>query len=663
MNLKPVLSLLVAAAAVAPVTALTPSEWRSQSIYQVMTDRFARTDLSTDAHCDTSEQVYCGGTWQGLISELDYIQGMGFTAIWISPFVEQMEGLTVDGSSYHGYWAQNIYAVNSAFGTSDDLYDLSAALHERGMYLMLDVVTNHFAYKGCGDCVDYSLFVPFDSESYFHDFCLIDYDNDTSVQVCWAGDNIVSLPDLRTEDSDVLDIWIDWIQDVVADYNIDGIRLDSAMSLDFNFTPQFEAASGVYILGEVFNGNPNVVTPYQQYMSGLMNYPMYYYITEAFESTSATVANLVDGINWMKEQATDTSLYGMFLENHDNPRFASLTNDTSLAKNAIAFTMLMDGIPIVYQGQEQRYTGGGTPYNREAIWLSGYNTTAELYTWIADLNTIRSWAISVDPTYLDYNAYSIHSDSNTIAMRKGFTGGQIVSVYSNYGSNGSATLALAAEDTGFTAGQTLVDVMSCTAFKATSNGDLGVTIGKGLPRVLYPESVLSGSPFCLKANFTTSVVTTATVNIPIATTTAERCTVTSVAITFEELVPTPKNGSTVKIVGNVAALGFWDTDDALAMSISGYTAGSGYNSSSGYNSGSGFNSSSGYNSGSGFNSSSAYNSSSTLWHTTVNLTPKTVLKYKHIIVDSSETVTWEADPNHTMTVPCATATVSSKWQT
>lgn len=101
MSLSPLLSLLVAAAIVAPASALTPSEWRSQSIYQVMTDRFARTDLSTTAACDTSEQVYCGGSWQGLISELDYIQGMGFTAIWISPYVEQMSGDTSDGSSYH----------------------------------------------------------------------------------------------------------------------------------------------------------------------------------------------------------------------------------------------------------------------------------------------------------------------------------------------------------------------------------------------------------------------------------------------------------------------------------------------------------------------------------------------------------------------------------
>lgn len=66
-----------------------------------MTDRFARTDLSTTAACDASEQIYCGGTWQGLIDKLDYIQDMGFTAIWISPMVGQMSGNTSDGSSYH----------------------------------------------------------------------------------------------------------------------------------------------------------------------------------------------------------------------------------------------------------------------------------------------------------------------------------------------------------------------------------------------------------------------------------------------------------------------------------------------------------------------------------------------------------------------------------
>lgn len=64
------------------VQGLSPAEWRAQSIYQVMTDRFARTDGSTTASCDLSD--YCGGTWEGLINHLDYIQGMGFTAVGIS---------------------------------------------------------------------------------------------------------------------------------------------------------------------------------------------------------------------------------------------------------------------------------------------------------------------------------------------------------------------------------------------------------------------------------------------------------------------------------------------------------------------------------------------------------------------------------------------------
>lgn len=79
------------------VSALTAAEWRKQSIYKVVTDRFARTDLSTTAQCNPMDQVYCGGTWRGLISKLDYIKGMGFTAVWISPVVKQIDGQSQDG--------------------------------------------------------------------------------------------------------------------------------------------------------------------------------------------------------------------------------------------------------------------------------------------------------------------------------------------------------------------------------------------------------------------------------------------------------------------------------------------------------------------------------------------------------------------------------------
>lgn len=79
-------------------------------------------------------------------------------------------------------------------------------------------------------------------ESYYHPFCLIDYNNATSVTNCWEGDNIVSLPDLRTEDTDVLDTWKSWITDLVAEYKIDGLRVDSAQQVDGAFFPPFQQA-------------------------------------------------------------------------------------------------------------------------------------------------------------------------------------------------------------------------------------------------------------------------------------------------------------------------------------------------------------------------------------------------------------------------------------
>lgn len=231
-------------------------------------------------------------------------------------------------------------------------------------------------------------------------------------------------------------------------------------------------------------------------MSGVFNYPAYYWITQAFQSTTGSISNLVNGINTMKSEALDTSLLGSFLENHDNPRFPSLTSDLSLAKNAIAFTLLMDGIPIVYEGQEQHYSGSGTPNNREAVWLSGYDTTAALYTWITALNALRSWAVLYNSSYLDYQAWPVYSDSHTIAMRKGSAGSQVVGVYTNVGASGSTTVTLAASNTGFTAGQALMDVMSCTSYTAGTGGALTVTISGGVPRVFYPTAALSGSSIC-----------------------------------------------------------------------------------------------------------------------------------------------------------------------
>ncbi|KAL2158581.1 hypothetical protein VTH06DRAFT_4348 [Thermothelomyces fergusii] len=512
------------------ISALSAAEWRKQSIYQVVTDRFARSDLSTTAPCNTADQAYCGGTWRGLISKLDYIQGMGFTAVWISPVVKQIDGNSRDGSSYHGYWTQDIWAVNPAFGTAADLAELSQELHSRGMYLMVDIVTNHMAYMGCGTCVDYRQFNPFCSPSYFHPYCPINYDNQTSVEVCWQGSNIVSLPDLRTEDENVRRIWNDWVTQLVSNYSVDGLRVDSAKHVETSFWTGFSNAAGVYLLGEVFHGDPAYVAPYQDYLDGVLDYPSYYWVLRAFQSTSGSISELVAGLTNLQDTARDISLYGAFLENHD-----------ALAKNAIAFTMLKDGIPILYQGQEQYYDGSRTPSNREALWTSGYSASSEFYQWITKLNRIRALAIAQDEDYVTSKITFVYSDSHTVATRKGNAGHQIVSIFTNMGASSSASVTLPSSATGFDANQQLLDVLSCTLFTTDSSGGLTVTLVDGLPRVLYPTSRLAGSSLCPDSD-TGATATASPTRAPTTSAGDPACALSAVDITFNELATTVWGG-------------------------------------------------------------------------------------------------------------------------
>lgn len=139
---------------------------------------------------------------------------------------------------------KNSYSINANYGTAEDLQALAKALHDRGMYLMVDVVANHMVslvvtilwsarltifvkgYAGAGTDVDYSVFNPFNSQHYFHAYCEItDYSNLTMVEKCWEGDTIVSLPDLDTESTDVQNIWYSWIPELVSNYSSKGYLL------------------------------------------------------------------------------------------------------------------------------------------------------------------------------------------------------------------------------------------------------------------------------------------------------------------------------------------------------------------------------------------------------------------------------------------------------
>src|SRR5699024_11151187 len=128
-----------------PISVLSANiaAWKTRTVYQTMTDRFAQTDGSTTRACNLTEGAYCGGTWRGTINHLDYIQDMGFDAIMMSPIVKNIEERVSYGEAYHGYWVQDMYSLNPHFGTHQDLLDLSQAVHDRGMFLMMDIVINN----------------------------------------------------------------------------------------------------------------------------------------------------------------------------------------------------------------------------------------------------------------------------------------------------------------------------------------------------------------------------------------------------------------------------------------------------------------------------------------------------------------------------------------
>jgi glycosidase len=84
-------------------------------------------------------KVFQGGTLQGITSKLDYLHGLGVTALWVGPIWRQRPDL----QTYHGYGIQNFLDVDPRFGTRQDLRDLVDAAHDRGMYVLLDVVLNH----------------------------------------------------------------------------------------------------------------------------------------------------------------------------------------------------------------------------------------------------------------------------------------------------------------------------------------------------------------------------------------------------------------------------------------------------------------------------------------------------------------------------------------
>ena len=139
-------TILLISTTVVQAATLFPSrtDFRDEQIYFVMTTRFYNGDPANDTQCWDAQNYNVGdpawrGDFKGLIEKLDYIKALGFTAVWITPVVENASGY-----DYHGYHARNFSKVDRRYESEDVKFqDLIDAAHAKGMKVILDIVLNH----------------------------------------------------------------------------------------------------------------------------------------------------------------------------------------------------------------------------------------------------------------------------------------------------------------------------------------------------------------------------------------------------------------------------------------------------------------------------------------------------------------------------------------
>ncbi len=142
---------------------------QDEVIYFVLPDRFDNGDTANDRGGLTGDRLatgfdpsakgfYHGGDLKGLIRRLDYIQGLGTTALWVGPIFKNKPvqgGKGQESAGYHGYWITDFTRVDPHFGTDADFRAMVDAAHARGMKVYMDIIANHTAdviqYRECGE--------------------------------------------------------------------------------------------------------------------------------------------------------------------------------------------------------------------------------------------------------------------------------------------------------------------------------------------------------------------------------------------------------------------------------------------------------------------------------------------------------------------------------
>jgi glycosidase len=471
-------------------------------IYQVLVDRFydgnpANNDFGHGEYNPSNLGFYHGGDWEGLTEKLDYVADLGVTAIWLSPVSEQ-QPLSRDGleASYHGYFTNDYATPNEHFGSAGELQALIDAAHQRDLKMILDVVPNHTADYFAGasttyDPADYRPASPLDDPAYYHHTgdCLFDgTESQAQIEACDLG----GLDDLDQSNPVVSDYLVatykDWI-----DMGFDGIRVDAARSVPKEWLNYFETQMGVPTFGEVFVGDVDYVAEYQDYQWGVLDFPYFFAVRQAFSAD--TDMNALSTLFAQDYKYANPNRLETFIDNHDRARFLTWADDNyQRLRSALTFLLTSRGVPVIYYGTEQADDGNGNGSevpiankdNRKD--MTSFDESATIYQHIQRLTAIKRAypALQTGVQREMWTDSTIYAFSRIVAG----TGDEAVTVSSNSWNAETRTLPLRAESV-IPVGAMLTNLMNTSDTVTVATGgvtgkQITVTMGEHESKVYVP---------------------------------------------------------------------------------------------------------------------------------------------------------------------------------
>jgi len=352
-----------AAAGGRPISVTPHEQWADAILYFVVLDRFADGDSGNNQGVQRNAKgTFHGGDLAGLRHQLDEIAGLGATAIWITPVVDNMDGFVTGAGfpdwAYHGYWADDFTRLDPRFGTEDELKALVDDAHARGMKVLLDVVYNHAGYES----------------RYLQDPKTRPWLRIESQGTCGKDDLtqcVAGLPDFKTEDPAAAEYLLNAHWPLAERVGLDGFRLDTVKHVSHDFWKEHRRrvderlGEDFFLIGEVWGGDVKSLDPWFEgdEMDAGFDFSFQGNVLSFLQGRGRTVA--FDRYLQSREKVRPGYLLSPYLSSHDvQGALSLLAGDKQLFRLAALLQLTAPGVPMVYYGEEVGRPGGDWPDNR-----------------------------------------------------------------------------------------------------------------------------------------------------------------------------------------------------------------------------------------------------------------------------------------------------------